>query len=259
MNPRFTLILFTLLSGLLYSCSSTKDLTYLQDMEELSTISGQPAEAPDYRLKANDNLYISIQSGNQEVLALFNSSSGSQSGTTMNYSNPADQYIYGYLIAKDSTITLPVVGKIAVAGLTLAEAQSRVQLKTNEYLKGALAKVKMLNYKITLLGEFKSPGVYYNYNPNISVLEAVALAGGLTDYSKLSRLLVVRKTPDGTKSYRIDLTNKNVFAHPAYYLQPNDIVYAEPTKTKTLQVNTPVIALTISSISLLLAIFALIQ
>lgn len=257
MNTKINRIFLIFLIGILAGCSSMKDVTYLRDMDELATMNGQPATVSDYKLKTNDNLYISIQSANQEVSALFNSASSQESGSQQLYGEPSGQYLFGYMIENDGSITLPVVGKIEVAGLTQVEAQSRIQLKTNEFLKGALVKVKMLNFKITLLGEFKSPGVYYNYNNSLTVMEAIGMAGGLTDYAKINRLLVVRKTAEGTKSFRLDLSNKNIFANQAYYLQPNDMVYAEPAKSKALQLNIPTISLAISSLSLLLVILTL--
>jgi polysaccharide biosynthesis/export protein len=250
---------FIFLAGMLMlnSCRTQKDLTYLADMKNDSLEKGLPGESPDYILKPNDNLYVNVQSMNEDVNKLFNVGSSMQGGAYQVYGEPSGQYVYGNLIDKAGTITLPVLGKIEVAGMTQTEAQAKVQLKANEYLKEATVKLKLLNFRTTILGEVKAPGVYYNYNNELTVLEAVSKAGGFTDHAKLNNVLVMRNTNAGTKSYRLDLTSGRVLANPVYYLQPNDVVYAGPAKVKALELNSPTISLIISTLSFLLIILKL--
>lgn len=239
------------------SCVSTKDLTYLQDLGNGDSLNGVPASLKEYSLKPGDILYVNIETTNPEVSAFFNAESGQQNGTQGLYESPANQYIHGYTISKDGSITLPVLGKVSASGKTTVEVQDMVQDLANNYLKGALVVVKMLNFKITLLGEFKAPGVYYHYGSSLPIFEAIAKAGGLTDLSKINHLLVLRKTASGTQSFRVDISGREALRSQAYYLQPYDVVYAEPSKAKTLQLNLPTISLVFSSVSFIMAMFAL--
>jgi len=253
---RFKLLVF-LFAGLLAlnSCRFKKDLTYLADMQNDSLLRNLPVEAADYILKTNDNVYVNIQSTNEEVTKLFNIYTNTQGGGSQAFFDPAGQSLYGNLIDKAGTITLPVLGRIEIAGLTQNEAQAKIQLKANEYLKEATVKLKMLNFKITMLGEIKSPGVFYFYDNNLNALEAVGRAGGFTDMALINKVLVMRKTSAGTKSYRLNFKNKNLLSQPGYYLQPNDVVYAEPARMKSLQLNFTTISMILSTVTFFLVIF----
>jgi polysaccharide export outer membrane protein len=255
---RFTLFLFVF-AGLiaLNSCRTKKDLTYLADMQNDSLLKNLPAEATDYLLKPNDNVYVNIQSTNDEVTKLFNVNTTTQGGGTQAFTDPSGQAIYGNIIDKTGTITLPVLGKIEIAGLSQAEAQAKVQLKANEYLKEASVKLKMLNFKITMLGEVKAPGVYYFYDNSLNILDALGRAGGFSDMAVLNTVLVMRKTSSGTQSYRLNFKTKNLLSQPGYYLQPNDIVYAEPARMKATQLNFTTFSLVLSTLTFLVVIFKL--
>ena len=235
----------------LNSCRSTSSMTYLTDMKD-SALNEQPRESAKNLLRTGNNLYVNIQSANEEVSKLFNATTTVQTGSSMRYSEPADQFVYGYTIDKEGFITLPVIGKAEVAGLTQEEAQARIQLLANKYLKDSSVKLKLLNFKITCLGEVKMPGVYYNYNSELNVFEAASMAGGFTDMARIDDILVMRKTAEGTKSFRLNLTSKGVLSHPAYYLQPNDVVYARPANAKAFSLNLPAISLVFSTLALLL-------
>lgn len=238
----------------LNGCRFKKDLTYLADMKNDSLLVNLPGLAPDYFLKPNDNLYVNIQSTNEEITKLFNVNITTQGGGSQAITDPSGQFIYGNLIDQTGNITLPVLGKIKVAGLTQSEAQAFVQLKANEYLKEASVKLKLLNFKVTMLGEVKTPGTYYYFENRLDVLDAVARAGGFTDMAMINSVLVVRKTSTGTKSYRLNFKTKDLMAQPGYYLQPNDVVYAEPSRMKSLQLNFTTISMVLSSITFLMVI-----
>ena len=107
--------------------------------------------------------------------------------------------------------------------------------KADEFLKDAIVKVKLLNFKITVSGEVRNPGDYYNYNNSITILEALALANGNTDFATIKSVMVVRPIPEGRKTYMLDLSSKNVYLSDAFYLQPNDFVIVQPDKYKNFQ------------------------
>src|SRR5674476_123484 len=214
------------------SCRSTKSMKYFQDLNS-EVQNGKPLKAPDYLIRADDNLYVDVQSMNQEVSQLFStskSSGGYSGGTQSEFGQVSSQYLNGYQVNQRGKILLPVIGEVNVSGLTEEAARDSVQKRVGEYFKDATVKVKIMTYKVTVLGEVKNPGVYYNYNKSMTILDALGLASGTTDFASLKKVLVVRTTATGSKSYRLDLTEKRMMTSDAFYLLPNDVLYIEPDK-----------------------------
>jgi len=221
MKIQFKLISLIILT-VLYSCRSSKDLIYLKDAENDHIIHGG---AKEYMLKSGDILYVSIKSTNPEVNVLFNPESNMEVNTEygfQRYTTPSGAYLYGYELDLDGNINLPMLGKIQVSGVTLTQVQSVVQKKADEFLKDAIVKVKLLNFKITIAGEVRNPNVYYNYNNSITIMEALAMANGNTDFASIKKVMVIRQIPQGEKTYMLDLSSKNAYLSEAFYLQPND-------------------------------------
>lgn len=245
----------------LSSCRSTKNMKYMQDLYDRELKQGLPAKAPEYRIKPNDNLYVNIQSMNLEVSQLFSptKSTGNSGGTQSDFGDVSSQYLNGYLVNQKGTILLPVVGEVSVADLTEEAAQELMQKKIDEFFKDATVKVKILTYKITILGEVRSPGVYHNYNKNITILEALGMANGTTEFASIRKVLVLRSTSTGNKSFRLDLTGKKVMASEAFYLLPNDVLYIEPDKYINQSLNTTVFSTALAAISTTILILSYIN
>jgi len=255
---KYKLFLF-LFAGLLVlgSCRFRKDLTYLADMKNDSLLINFPVTAPNYILKPDDNLYVTIQSANEEINKIYNVNNTTQGGGSQSYTDPAGQYIYGNIVDKQGLVTLPVLGPVQVSGLTVSEAQAVIQLKANEFIKESAVKVKLLNFKVTILGEVKSPGSYYFYENSVNALDVVARAGGFTDMARLNTVLVIRKTSSGTKSYRLNFKTSSLLSNPAYYLKPNDVVYAEPALMKSAVMNFTTISMVLSTVTFLMVVLKL--
>lgn len=250
-------LVFIVTSISLFSCRSSKDLIFLKDSTNEELFRGLPQQNTEHILKAGDILYISIKTMNAEVNAVFNPESNMETSTGQGYqkyTTPNGAYLYGYEIEPDGFIKLPMLGKIKVAGVSVTEAEPIVQKKADEFITDAIVKVKLLNFKITVTGEVRSPGVYYNYNNSITVIEAMAMANGNTDYATIKKVMVVRPGADGNKSYFLDLSSKDIFASEAFYLQPNDLVIVQPDKYKNFQLNSQAYSLFFSSLSILLAV-----
>lgn len=140
-------------------------------------------------------------------------------------------------------------------GKTVQQINAMVVEKVDEYFKEATVSVKLLNFRVTVMGEVAKPGVNYAYNDTYTLLEAINQAGGTTDYSRLQKVAVVRETPQGKLNIEVDLTDKAFLSSPAFYLQPNDIVYVWPDKNKNLRVNLPVFSLFVSTVSLVMLVY----
>ncbi|MCZ4696385.1 sugar transporter [Ancylomarina euxinus] len=255
---KFYLVSFTIiLMVLLFSCKTSKNLVYLNNTVDQEVLPDLTKHESIYKIKINDNLFVDIQSLSPEINAVFNPSQGSgpQSGTQQNYGQLSGQYLNGFLVDQRGNINLPIIGQVNLVGKSLDEARQFIQTKSDEYIKDATVKVKLLSFKITVMGEVKNPGVYYNYNSHLTVLEGISMASGITDYGRIKKILVLRPLEKGNKTYRLDLTNKNFLNSDAFFLQPNDVVYVEPDKYKNVKLNSPMYSLLLSTISTLILIF----
>lgn len=252
-NIIIPILLLFILTGI-FSCRSSQELIYLKDAGNNEIIKGLPSE---YILKTGDILYVSIKSISPEVNLLFNPESsmeGNNSQGYMKYNTPSGAYLFGFEIDGDGNIKLPMLGKIKVSGVSLSQVENVVQKKTDEFLKDAIVKVKLLNFKVTVTGEVRSPGIYYNYNNSITVIEALAMANGNTDFATINKIMVVRPFPEGNKTYILDLSYKSIYLSEAFYLQPNDYIIVQPDKYKNFQLNSQAYSLVFSSMSILLAV-----
>ncbi|MEE4257878.1 MAG: SLBB domain-containing protein, partial [Bacteroidales bacterium] len=107
-----------------------------------------------------------------------------------------------------------------------------LEKKLQEYLLNPVVIVRLASFRITLLGEFKSPGKYDVYQSNINLFEAISMAGDMTDFAKRDKIAIIRQTSRGSKIVRVNLNDKRILESDYFYLLPNDIVYAEPIKAK---------------------------
>jgi polysaccharide export outer membrane protein len=255
--------LFILSIAILTSCRSSKDLIFLRDAANEEIMKSIPIQSIDRKLNIGDILYVSIKSVNPEINMLFNPEAGMQGGQGQSsdlnnkFATPSGAYLYGYEIDNEGNITLPMLGKIQVSGIAISQVESIVQKKADEFLKDALIKVKLLNYKVTVLGEVRSPGDYYNYNNSITVFQAIAMANGNTDYASIQKVMVVRPLPEGNKSYFLDLSSKDVYLSEAFFLQPNDYVFVQPDKNKNISLNTQAYSMILSGIAILLSTYGI--
>lgn len=243
---------------MLFSCRSSKDLIYMKDAAvNNALIKGLPSESIEHILKPGDILYVSIKSMNVEVNALFNPESNMEGPTSqgyMKYSTPSGAYLYGFEIDPSGIIKLPMLGNLKVDGITVSQAETIVQKKADEFINDAIVNVKLLNFMITVMGEVRNPGVYYNYKNSITVLEALAMANGNTDFAAIKKVMVVRPGVDGNHSYMLDLSTKDSFLSDAFYLRSNDYVIVQPDRYKNFQLNSQAYSLIFSSLSMLLAV-----
>jgi polysaccharide export outer membrane protein len=223
-------------------------MKFFQNMSD-HELNKTAVEPPEYLIKPDDNLFIDIQSQNPEVDALFTPTRSSMYGTQSNYGDLPGQYLNGYQVDGKGMIHLPVIGEISVADKTEEGAKIAIKQKADEFIKNATVKVKILTYKIMVLGEVRNPGVYRNYNKSITILEAIGMANGTSDYASVRKVLVIRPTVKGDKSYRLDLTKKEVLASEAFYLLPNDVVYVEPDRYKNFSLNSTVYSMALSAIT----------
>jgi polysaccharide biosynthesis/export protein len=246
-------IILAAATSLLFSCTSQKNLTYLNNLEEADSTQFYPLNRPDYRIQKQDILYVNITTTNNEINEIL--SPGTSNPSNM-FRDESSSYIYGYTVSDSGTISLPLIGDVYVYNQTMEEVRVNVKKKALEYLKDPFINIRLLTFKYTVIGEVNAPGSYTNFNNQLTVLDAIGRAGDITDFGDRKKVLVLRPTKEGTYSYQINLQDKNLLQSEGYFLLPNDIVIVEPVNTKIFQLNMPIITLvfstTISTISTLI-------
>jgi len=243
-------ILLILLTITTLSCSRYSNLVYLQDAAQEQPQEHFKATAPDYRIQQRDILFIRILSLNQEVTEVING--GTSETSQMN--NEAGLFIYGYNVNDSGYIEIPVIGQVKVEGKTMEEARENIEEKTATHLKNATVVVKLVSFKYSVIGEVAQPGVYQNFNNQLTVLEAIGRAGDINEFGDRRQVMVIRSSVDGTHTYRIDLTQKEIIGSPGFFLLPNDIVYVQPVRSYNFRVNIPSISVFLGAVSTLVLI-----
>ena len=214
----------------LVSCTTTKRVVYLGDIGD--TLIGNLGSAKtDFAnlIQKNDQLWISIGGSNILDLAIVNSGSGNAPGSGI---TPGTAAAIGYLVEADGNIKLPYVGVIKAAGLTRLQLELNLTKLFKDFTKNPIVNVRFLNYSFSVVGEVNNKGRYSMPNERATILDAISMAGDLTELGKRDNILVIREF-DGKRNFgRVNLLSKNIFNSPYYYLKNNDVVYVEPVKAK---------------------------
>jgi len=248
---KITLLSLLFVLFLTTSCASRKDLVYLQggsNAKEL--VSYEPVLQPD------DVVMIVVSSENPEVAAPYNLKAITVQGDSEN--TIGTQRMQTYILDKEGKIEFPLLGSIALGGLTKTQAVAKLKELLKDHVSDAVINFRILNFKVTILGEVQKPGTYSVASERITLLEAIGMSGDLTIYGNRTNVLLIREK-NGTKTMeRIDLTKSDFLNSSAYYLSQNDVVYVEPNKTR---INSsaigPNLTVGISALSLIVTIIAL--
>ncbi|MEW4924491.1 polysaccharide biosynthesis/export family protein [Algibacter sp. 2305UL17-15] len=220
-KKRFTLCCLIVFSLLLSSCGSRKKVVYFQDAKDFETIVDTDTFEP--RFKVNDIVSIYVSTFDLEAVKPFNLLKGRSQNGGLEYID--------YLVDIQGNIDYPVLGKVKIIGLTVEEAKNLFKEKLADYLKDPIVNIRILNFRISVHGEVNRPGIYEVSGERVTLLQALALAGDLKSKARRKNVMVIRDF-NGNKTFtRIDLTNKEIFNSPVYYLTQNDLVYVEPNKS----------------------------
>jgi polysaccharide export outer membrane protein len=204
---------------------------------------------PDYRIQPRDILYITIKAMTPDGSITDFLLSGRSNSSVSISQGESGGYIYGYDVNPEGNILLHAVGTIKVGGLTLEESRKLLQSSTDKVFKNSTVECKLLSFKYTVIGEVRSPGTYINYNNYLTVLEAIGRAGGIGDYGRRDKILVIRPINGGTRTYTLNLQDKQVLSSEAYFLLPNDVIIVEPESKKIFSLNLPTFSFILASIT----------
>lgn len=217
---------------LLASCQSYKKVPYLQDSEVVEQET-QQKNLYDAKIMPKDLLTIVVSCTSPELAVPFNLTVATQNNVTISNttSQPALQQ---YLVDNEGKINFPVLGELKVGGLTKKQAESMIVEKLKSYMKETpIVTVRMVNYKISVIGEVARPGTFTISNEKVNLLEALAMAGDMTVWGLRDNVKLIREDADGKQEIvTLDMNKAETILSPYYWLQQNDIVYVTPNKAK---------------------------
>lgn len=242
---KFPLILFLIA---MCACQSRNRIQYFTDYSQL-TKSDSVSYLQPLRIQSGDILQIVISTLNKDISALYNPQSNFAGANSM---------AQGYMVDRSGHIELPQIGKIDVRDKTTDEINEAIKAELNKDVKDGFVATRLLNFKVSVMGDVARPGTFNVTNERISVLEALSLAGDANVSAKRDEVLLIRER-EGKKAYMtLNLNDSRVLSSPYYYLSNNDVVYVRPGVNKFISSSAAVqlMPLIISGLTLLVVLYS---
>lgn len=257
-------VLFTIVS-----CVPNRKITLLQDngsKKDIGKITNTfhcrkfQTGVAEYLLNPNDLLDIKISTMTPSSYNPFNDADRTlvpgmvygQTGTLVQ--------AQGYYIDGSGFVDLPIIGRISVAGLTIMQAEDSISLRVQKYLDRPVVRLKLLNFRFSVMGEVGREDTYQAGDNTLTLLQALSMAGGASEFGDLSRLKIIRLIDDHTYVYYADLLKENFLESPFYYIQPNDVVIVPPLRQRSfLKYMNPNLSILATTVSLVVAIVSMIS
>jgi polysaccharide biosynthesis/export protein len=213
------------------SCDSYKQVPYFQDIDHSSVIQEDIKNYSPYTIQPNDILGIYVSdAASPEATAPFNFNLTRANG--INGDSSPTNPITGIVVDAKGYIVYPMIGPIKVSGYTISDFRDQLAKSLTTYLKKPIVNIRILNFKVSVMGDVLRPDVYTFQTDNVTIPQALSSAGDLNITAKRTTVLLIREV-DGKRTFiPIDLTSKKLFESPYYYLKSNDILYVDPDKTK---------------------------
>jgi polysaccharide export outer membrane protein len=247
------------------SCIPNRKIAYLQYGDELKQVRKIPLDsmvrvyktgAYQYKLQSNDLVDIKIAT------------------TTPDEYNPfslADRYIsmggissnqlqsMGYRIDPEGFLNLPIIGRLKVSGMTVWELEDTITRLASADLEAPVTKINLINFRFSVMGEVNGEGTLQTSENTLSLLQAMSMAGGISEYGDLSRVKVVRKINEESYVFYVNLLDESFLSSNFYYVQPNDVILVAPMKNRSLVKNVPqTLGFVASTLSLIVTVITLV-
>jgi polysaccharide biosynthesis/export protein len=258
-----TLLFFACSLLFFASCVSNKKYVYLQKNDvnidgllKDSVVRTYALDQYDYRIQPDDIISVQFESLTPKDMDFLNSD---QTGKEANNNlTQANALMMGELVDQQGEIPFPFIGKVKVAGFTIFQVQDSLQKLVSPYLTSPVVKVRLLNFRFTLLGEVFKEGTTILNNNRVSVLEALGWAGGLTDLADKANVKLIRKTDGNTTIQYINLLDENFINSPYYYIHQNDVIIVPSLKQRPFRKYFGQnFSLAVSAVTLVLLIFSI--
>ncbi|MEM6319843.1 MAG: polysaccharide biosynthesis/export family protein [Bacteroidota bacterium] len=241
-----------------FSCASHPEFVYLQNTHDNAPFEYITIDTKALvKIQPFDFLFISVYSIDPLAALPFNP----QAANGAVNAGGVQPEVIGYKVGEDGMLDFPIIGRIKVVGLSLREAETLIQEKVALYLKDPVVSIKFLNLKVTVIGEVNRPGTFDIPVENMTILQAIGLAGDVSIYGNRANIVVIREQNGERTVGRLNLLKTDIFNSPFYFLQQNDVIIAQPSVVKDTQINAltsrevlPWVSAGVSFLSLLIAI-----
>lgn len=236
---------------LINSCTSRKHLAYLNTIEKDPTEREYSLQTLDHRLNVGDIIYVKIMSSNTDISTLFNPSDYGFNSYSQNSTSSAS-FLKGFMIDSDGNINLPIIKTIRIAGMTVAEAEHKVQQVVDENLNNTTLIFKLLSFNVNIMGEVRDPGTKEIYQARLNIFEALARAGDIRETGDKKNILILRTIGDTIITYTVDLTDDSILSSDKMVILPNDIIIVQPLRLQSFRMNLPAISVLFSAATTLM-------
>jgi polysaccharide export outer membrane protein len=231
--------LFIISAILFASCVGNKRLVYLQndDLHENqhkdTVLREYELTYHDYKIQPQDILSVQFTSITEEDFDIFNDFG--MGGGNIGGGGGGMIGLRGELVDPQGQIGFPVVGKIKVQGMTIFEVQDTLQRIAAQYVEDPVVKVRLLNYRFTVLGEVNGESVITTQNTRVTFMEAIGMAGGLTELASRDNVKVIRQKGDKAEIFYVNLLEEEFLESEKFYVYQNDIIIVPPLQQRPIR------------------------
>ena len=216
-----------LLLFIFQSCKTKEEIYYMQDVDAYNN---KEVKFASPTLQANDILKISVGALVPETAIPYNKiGAGSVQTNSLEIMK-----LDGYLVSLEQTISFPILGEISVVNKTTSQLEKELvrRLESGGHLVNPSVSVRLLNAKVTILGEVNAPGTYTFTESNINLLQALGLAGDLTINGEREDVVLIREVNGVRTVAHFNLTQSDWLNSPYYLINPNDVIMVNPNGSK---------------------------
>lgn len=237
---RRILAALSVIAILFTSCAGPKKSIYFKDAtpNNPTVLTQKMDPVKEAIIQPDDILAINVTSpssivedkGNTTVAIFNGGGTPYTSNATLGGTNTSSPN--GYLVDPSGYIDYPFLGKVKVGELTIRQAKDGLANRLRNIIKEPVVEMRIVNYKVTILGEVGHPGTIIAPNHKISIIDAIAAAGDIPITGRKDNIMVIRETEGVREFAQLNLNSREVFMSPYFYLKQNDIVYVEPARIR---------------------------
>jgi polysaccharide export outer membrane protein len=256
-KPILIFLSFLLFTGL-YSCVPNKKIIYLQNKSlkkpyTKDTVTSIYHPQPYvYQLRAGDVISLNIASLTDKEFDFFDDyaerlgpitfpnnarnpmgASSSQNSQISGNSASTSRKQISFMVNDTGCVELPIIGIVSLKGLSMKDAEDSIKKAAEKYFEKPTVRLNLLSFQFTILGEISTEGVFRSYNPEVNLLEAISLAGTLTEFADRSNIKIIRKQNNIEKVIYVNILEEKFLLSPYYHIYPDDIIIIPPLKLRT--------------------------
>lgn len=224
----FYLLFIIISTSFFSSCIPQKKIEYLRGQTE-NVKTFNELNYVEEVIKPHDDLYIKVSSFDDIQYNFFSSQSDNNS---LNYSNEISLSLISYTVNDSGYIYFPILGNVNVRDMTILQATELLTQQLQEYFSNPTVIIKFINKKVSVIGEVSSPGHFLYTKDHINILEAISMAGDITEFGDLQNVYIIREENNVVSKYHIDLTNDEVLNSQEFFVMKDDVIYISPLKSR---------------------------